>query len=63
MESCQVAELQPVSRGYKDTTRMLLDGLILYRIELGETGRQLERLLRQYGVVASNDLPCSKQVH
>ncbi|MEZ5479006.1 MAG: hypothetical protein R3E95_16460 [Thiolinea sp.] len=45
------------------TACRLLDGLISYRAELGETGRQLEKLLRLYGVRASTDLPCSRQVH
>lgn len=63
MESCQMASPEPVHKGYAGTARKLLDSLILYRSELGETGRQLERLLRMYGVAASADLPYSKQIH
>ncbi|MFM2319980.1 MAG: hypothetical protein RLZZ215_2601 [Pseudomonadota bacterium] len=48
---------------YLETARRLLDGLILYRLELGEAGRHLELLLRYSGVAASTDLPCSKSIH
>lgn len=48
---------------YLETARRLLDGLILYRVELGEAGRHLELLLRYSGVPASTDLPCSKSLH
>ncbi|TXH70387.1 MAG: hypothetical protein E6Q83_05785 [Thiothrix sp.] len=48
---------------YLETARRLLDGLILYRLELGEAGRHLELLLRYSGVSASTDLPCSKRMH
>lgn len=48
---------------YLETARRLLDGLILYRLELGDAGRQLESLLRCSGVSASTDLPCSEHVH
>lgn len=61
-----MATLQSVPGGYTGTTRnarQLLDSLILYRVELGDTGRQLELLLRMYGVTASSDLPCPKQIH
>ena len=63
MESCQTASPEPMHKGYAGTARKLLDSLILYRAELGETGRQLEILLRMYGVAASADLPCSEQIH
>ncbi|MGB1008526.1 MAG: hypothetical protein ACPGVP_02310 [Thiolinea sp.] len=58
-----MASPKPVQKGYAVTARKLLDGLIVYRTELGETGRQLEILLRMYGVTASSDLPCPKQIH
>jgi hypothetical protein len=48
---------------YLDTARRLLDGLILYHLELGEAGRQLELLLRYGGVSASTDLPSSETIH
>lgn len=35
--------------------QILLDGLIIYSRELGELGKQLERLLRLRGVRASVD--------
>lgn len=48
---------------YLETAKRLLDGLILYRVELGEPGRHLELLLRYSGVAASTDLPCPKSIH
>lgn len=48
---------------YLETARRLLDGLILYRLELGEAGRHLELLLRYSGVAATTDLPCPKNIH
>ena len=48
---------------YLGTARRLLDGLILYRLDLGDAGRHLELLLRCSGVTASTDLPCTKRVH
>lgn len=53
------------SAGYSNylaTSKRLLEGLILYRAELGEQGRQLERLLRAHGVVATTDLPSPKRL-
>ncbi len=35
--------------------QILLDGMIIYGHELGELGKQLERLLRQRGVRSSLD--------
>ena len=35
--------------------QVLLDGMIIYGHELGELGKQLERLLRQRGVRSSMD--------
>ena len=58
-----MASPEPMHKGYAVTARKLLDSLIFYRAELGEPGRQLEMLLRAYGVKASSDLPCPKQVH
>ncbi len=63
MVSCQTATSRSMHKGYAGTARKLLDSLIVYRAELGETGRQLEKLLRVYGVAASSDLPHSKQIH
>lgn len=63
MESCQMTSSESMHKGYAGTARKLLDSLLVYREELGETGRQLEVLLRMYGVSASSDLPCSKQIH
>ena len=47
-------------RGYSDCSQrqrnkaqLLLDGLIIYSQDLGELGKQLERLLRQRGVQSS----------
>lgn len=57
------ASTQPVQVLRMETTRKLLDGLIAYRSELGETGLQLELLLRQYGVVASTDVAASLHTH
>lgn len=48
---------------YLETARRLLDGLILYRLELGEAGRHLELLLRLRGVAASTDAPCVERIH
>lgn len=48
---------------YFETAKRLLEGLILYRLELGEAGRHLELLLRCAGVTASTDLPSSKNIH
>ncbi len=43
--------------------QLLLDGLIAYRRELGDVGRQLEYLLRQRGVRASIDPAFSTRYH
>lgn len=48
---------------YLETAKRLLDGLILYRLELGEAGRHLELLLRYSGVAASTDSPNPNSVH
>ncbi len=62
MESHQQIGHMGVRRtGYADTARHLLDSLIIYRAELGVTGRQLERLLRERGISASTDLPAPKR--
>lgn len=57
---CQTSTQQS---SYLETAKRLLDGLILYRLELGEAGRHLELLLRYSGVAASTDLPSTKSVH
>jgi hypothetical protein len=43
--------------------QLLLDGLIMYRMELGDIGRQLECLLRQRGVRATIDPLLSTRYH
>ncbi len=45
------------------TARRLLDGLVVYRAELGETGRELEQLLRLRDVRETLDAPYSRCVH
>lgn len=55
--------VNPQQTSYLETARRLLDGLILYRLELGEAGRHLELLLRYSGVSASTDLPCPKSIN
>ena len=63
MESYQTTHSEPRHKGYAGTARKLMDSLIVYRTELGETGRQLELLLRLYGTTSSTDAPYSKRVH
>lgn len=46
-----------------DTVRRLLDGLVIYRAELGETGRQLELMLRLQSMKEVSDAPHSRQIH
>lgn len=46
-----------------NTTRRLLDGLVVYRAELGETGRDLEQLLRLQDIRETLDAPYSRRVH
>lgn len=46
-----------------NTARRLLDGLIVYRAELGEMGRELEYLLRLRDIQATLDVPYSRRVH
>lgn len=41
----------------------LLDGLVIYRAELGETGRQLENLLRLNNISSSFDVPYVRRIH
>lgn len=43
--------------------QVLLDGLIIHSRELGELGKQLERLLRQGGVRSSFDPALSIRYH
>lgn len=67
MKLCQAepewVDISPGQVVHQGTARKLLDGLIAYRAELGETGLQLEFLLRKYGVVASSDMPCPPRTH
>lgn len=39
----------------RSTAQVLLDGLIIYSQDLGDLGKQLERLLRQGGVRSTLD--------
>lgn len=48
---------------YRHKPQMLLDGLIVHSRELGELGKQLERLLRQHGVRSSFDPAFSVRYH
>ncbi len=53
-------------RGVKRPSRkaqVLLDGLIIYGQELGDVGKQLERLLRQRGVRSSMDPVFASRYH
>ena len=67
MELCQAEydclEPKPLLASHQGTASRLLDGLMAYRTELGETGMQLELLLRKHGVVASTDVPGSLRRH
>lgn len=59
---------QPIPIGNQDQhqrnkAQVLLDGLIIYSQELGELGKQLERLLRQQGVRSSLDPNYSLRFH
>ncbi|SEA63388.1 hypothetical protein SAMN05660964_02067 [Thiothrix caldifontis] len=45
------------------TAQLLLDGLMLYRQDLGDLGKQLERLLREGGVKSSFDAAFSLRLH
>ena len=48
---------------YRRKPQILLDGLIIHSRELGELGKQLERLLRQRGVRSSFDPAYSVHYH
>lgn len=50
-------------RKERGAAQLLLDGLILYRQDLGELGKQLERLLRQGGVRSTLDPAFSMKFH
>lgn len=57
---------EALSRGdiqYRRKPQLLLDGLIIHSRELGELGKQLERLLRQHGVHSSFDPILSVRYH
>ena len=47
----------------RNKAQVLLDGLIIYSQDLGELGKQLERLLRQRGVHSSFDPTLSLRCH
>lgn len=51
------------SVGQRSTAQLLLDGLMLYRHDLGDLGKQLERLLRERGVRSTFDAAFSLRVH
>lgn len=59
---CSRGEAVPCTH-WVDTTHKLLDGLVIYRSELGETGKQLEYLLRLGGVQTVLDTPRTNRVH
>lgn len=44
-----------VARVEPRRAQLLLDGLVIYGQELGELGKQLERLLRRHGVRSTLD--------
>lgn len=47
----------------RSAAQLLLDGLIIYRQDLGDLGKQLERLLRQHGVSSTLDPAFSFRFH
>jgi hypothetical protein len=47
----------------RTTAQLLLDGLIIYRQDLGSLGKQLERLLREGGVRSNLDPAFSLRFH
>lgn len=47
----------------RSAAQLLLDGLIIYSQDLGDLGKQLERLLRQGGVRSSLDPAFSLKFH
>ncbi len=51
------------SQRQRNKAQVLLDGLIIYSQDLGELGKQLERLLRQRGVRSSFDPAYSVRCH
>lgn len=48
---------------HTSNSQVLLDGLIVYSNELGELGKQLERLLRQRGAQSTMDPVYSMRCH
>ncbi len=47
----------------RSSAQLLLDGLIIYRQDLGGLGKQLERLLREGGLRSSLDPAFSMRLH
>lgn len=47
----------------RNAAQVLLDGLIIYSQDLGDLGKQLERLLRQHGVRSTLDPAFSLRFH
>ena len=53
----------PAKQRQRNKAQLLVDGLIVYSQDLGELGKQLERLLRQHGVRSSMDPAFSLRCH
>ncbi|WMP16978.1 hypothetical protein [Thiothrix lacustris] len=47
----------------RTSAQLLLDGLIIYRQDFGDLGKQLERLLRERGVRSTLDQTFSMRIH
>ncbi|WP_156946708.1 hypothetical protein [Thiothrix lacustris] len=47
----------------RTSAQLLLDGLIIYRQDFGDLGKQLERLLRERGVRSTLDPTFSMRIH
>ena len=47
----------------RSSAQQLLDGLIIYRQDLGDLGKQLERMLREGGLRSSLDPTFSMRLH
>ena len=58
-----LSKARPSEQRQRNKAQALLDGLIVYSQDLGELGKQLERLLRQRGVRSSMDPAFSLRCH
>ena len=47
----------------RSSAQLLLDGLIIYRQDLGDLGKQLERMLREGGLRSNLDPAFSMRLH